>query len=91
MSISAPATRNKLMELRKAIPYITEELDELYKLSEGLEIEVSGTQFYSVEKILAINSSNKKHGLEKDLVLQGKGIVDWIRVQQQEFIRVEKL
>lgn len=59
MDINAPASEKKMLELMTAFPSQTEAIEALYKITDGVEIDVPGTVLYSVEKILELNKGKE--------------------------------
>lgn len=55
MDISAPASKDKLLEISSRYPSQFDALKGLYELTDGIEIDVPGTVLYSVEKLISLN------------------------------------
>lgn len=62
MDISAPATKEDITKLSRLYPKQYKAIKELYEISDGIEIDVPGTVFYPIKKIISVNegvSANK--------------------------------
>ena len=55
MDISAPATKEEITKITKLYPEQFKAIKELYEISDGIEINVPGTVFYPIEKIISTN------------------------------------
>ena len=55
MDISEPATKEEIAKITKLYPEQFKAVKELYEISNGIEIDVPGTVFYSIETIISIN------------------------------------
>lgn len=62
MNISAPASKDKLDRLSKLYPIQFEAVEGLYAITDGVEIDVPGTVFYPIEKILSVNENGLSEG-----------------------------
>lgn len=58
MAITVPASLDALYELKLAYPTLPMEVLDMYAISNGIEINVPGTTFYSIEKLKDINESD---------------------------------
>lgn len=68
MNIFAPASKDDLLVLHDGYPLQYEKIIELYEISDGIEIGVPGTVFYSIQKMISTNkdredSSNLEIGI----------------------------
>ncbi len=61
MDISAPASKDKLMEISTKFPSQIEAIKGLYEVSNGVEIDVPGTVLYSVEKLITLNKDKRNN------------------------------
>lgn len=55
MDISAPATKEEITKITKLYPEQFKAIKELYEISDGIEIDVPGTVFYPIKKIISTN------------------------------------
>lgn len=55
MSISAPATKEDIAKILELYPKQFNAIKELYEISDGIEIDVPGTVFYPIKKIISVN------------------------------------
>lgn len=55
MDISAPATKEDITKLSMLYPKQYKAIKELYEISDGIEIDVPGTVFYPIKKIISEN------------------------------------
>lgn len=62
MNISAPAPKELLDKISKLYPVQFKAIEGLYAITDGVEIDVPGTVFYSIEKILSVNESGLDDG-----------------------------
>ena len=60
MDISAPATKEEIAKITKLYPEQFKAVKELYEISNGIEIDVPGTVFYPIEKIISMNKGVSK-------------------------------
>lgn len=57
MEINAPASLDRLYELKQMYPMLPIGVLDMYAVSDGIEINIPGTTFYSLEKIISVNKS----------------------------------
>lgn len=62
MNISAPASKDMLDKISKLYPIQFKAIEGLYTITDGVEIDVPGTVFYSIEEILSVNERNLEDG-----------------------------
>lgn len=62
MNISAPASKDMLDKILKLYPIQFRTIEDLYAITDGVEIDVPGTVLYSIEIILSVNESGLKDG-----------------------------
>lgn len=55
MDISAPASKEDITKVSKLYPKQFSAIKELYEISDGIEIDVPGTVFYPIKKIISAN------------------------------------
>lgn len=55
MEISAPASLDVLYDIKQMYPVLPMAVLDMYAVSDGLEINVPGTTFYPLEKLISIN------------------------------------
>ena len=55
MDISAPASKEDITKVSKLYPEQFSAIKELYEISDGIEIDVPGTVFYPIKKIISAN------------------------------------
>lgn len=60
MNISAPASKDMLDKILKLYPIQFRTIEDLYAITDGVEIDVPGTVLYSIERILSVNESGLK-------------------------------
>lgn len=65
MDISAPATKEDITMLSKLYPGQYKAIKGLYEISDGIEIDVPGTVFFPIKKIISVNERvSSKDGIE---------------------------
>lgn len=65
---TAPAEDNLIEKLNILIKHKAEDLNELYRISNGFKINIPGTEIYSIERIIKLNEA---HPLSKEGVIIG--------------------
>ncbi|MBR5800455.1 MAG: SMI1/KNR4 family protein [Lachnospiraceae bacterium] len=55
LEVNIPASLDALCELKQMYPVLPRAVLDMYALSDGIEINVPGTTFYPVNKLLSIN------------------------------------
>lgn len=58
MEITFPASLDRLYELKHTYPILPMGVLDMYAISDGIEINVPGTVFYSLEKLINTNNKN---------------------------------
>lgn len=58
MEINAPASLDLLYELKQMYPVLPMAVLDMYAVSDGIEINIPGTTFYSLEKLLSMNKAD---------------------------------
>lgn len=58
MEITAPASLDLLYELNQRYPVLPMAVLDMYVVSDGIEINVPGTTFYSLDKLISVNKQN---------------------------------
>ncbi len=59
MEITAPASLDLLYELKQRYPVLPMTVLDMYAISDGIEINIPGTTFYSLDKLIDVNNSNR--------------------------------
>lgn len=59
MDISAPASKDILIEVYTRYPARFERVNGLYEITNGIEIDAPGTVLYSVEKLISLNKDKR--------------------------------
>lgn len=62
MNISAPGPKDMLDKISKLYPVQFKTIEDLYVITDGVEIDVPGTVLYSIEKILSVNERGLEDG-----------------------------
>lgn len=57
MEVNMPASLDALYELKQMYPVLPMAVLDMYAISDGIEINVPGTTFYPVDKLLSINKN----------------------------------
>jgi hypothetical protein len=55
MEINAPASLDVLYDLKQMYPVLPMAVLDMYAISDGVEINIPGTTFYPLEKLVSIN------------------------------------
>ncbi len=60
IEINAPASLDLLYELKQMYPVLPMAVLDMYAVSDGIEINIPGTTFYPLEKLLSMNKTVPK-------------------------------
>lgn len=63
MMISAPAPKEKFIEISSRYHFQFEVIKKLYEITDGVEIDVPGTVLYPIEKIISLNKGKSSKDL----------------------------
>lgn len=62
MDFSAPATKEDITKISRLYPKQFKAIEELYGISDGIEIDVPGTVLYPINKIISMNENVGSEG-----------------------------
>lgn len=62
MDFSAPATKEDITKISRLYPKQFKAIEELYGISDGIEIDVPGTVLYPINKIISLNENVGSEG-----------------------------